>query len=109
MEKLQKLLKELGTENARLLKLIDEVEASYQLLREKEEQIDHYTAIRFCSIQETLSGCWQPYDETDYTQIVRDWDDFSEQIRRAVPDHYLVDVYNRTRSAALEVSTDAFV
>mmetsp|Transcript_2657 Transcript_2657/g.7360 ORF Transcript_2657/g.7360 Transcript_2657/m.7360 type:complete len:209 (-) Transcript_2657:793-1419(-) len=99
MDKIIKRLQGLGVEDEQLLKDVNDAAVS---LRQKDEQINHFSATTFCSIQQAPSGSWQPYDENDYFRIVRDWDAFSRRIRMAVPDHCVVDVYNRTRSAALE-------
>jgi hypothetical protein len=99
MDNVIKRLQELGVEDEQLLRDVNDAAVS---LRRKDEQINHFSATPFCSIHQALFGSWQPYDENDYIRIVRDWDEFSRRIRTAVPDHYVVDVYHRTRSAALE-------
>ena len=109
MDQIRKRLQELGIEDDEQLwvALREKDEQHLVALREKDEQISHLTATPFCSIHQALSGSWQPYDEGDYIGIVRDWDAFSSRIRRDVPDHFVVDLYHRTRSAALDQNTTA--
>jgi len=105
----------MAVDNEQLAQMAVEAEAIYKKLqrekddaqtqlREKDEEIDHLSAAPFCSVQQVLAGDWQPYDESDYNHIFRDWNEFSRRILATVPDHFVVEAYKRTRNAALESS-----
>jgi hypothetical protein len=80
------------------------LENFHGVMQEQQAQIDHFHATPYCTIREALDSEWQPYAVEDYTSIVRDWTDFSARISSNAE---LLDVYNRTRTAAMNTHTVA--
>jgi hypothetical protein len=78
-------------------------------LRMRSETIQLLRGESFCTAQEVLQGVWQPFVESHYTCTVRNWSQFQARIISANPGAAaaVVDVYRRTRDAAIEPALEA--